>query len=479
MTTKKILTVGLRLASSQSTYASFDSKTSLLDWDIVLFRPDIDKVMRTGDEDYQGKPCLTDASSFALKECCEHWRREIKQAVETGKTVLVFLAPLEEVYVATGQKEYAGSGRNARMNRMVSLYSNYVSIPAFIDPVRVQGSSMKLVARNAEVLASYWDQFGGDSSYEVILTGEKVPACLVTKNGDKTVGALYRGNASGGVLLLLPDIDFSRDDFFKRKSDKIVWTPAAEQFASRMIGAAVALDRALRAGGEVTPEPTWAADAQFVLPTEPDLRTQLLEAGTQVEQAQKRKETVGEALKAAGAFRALLYEKGKPLERAVIDAVRLFGFTANPYKDSGSEFDVVFESPEGRLLGEAEGRDNNVVNIDKLRQLTTNIHEDLQRDNVSSPAKGVLFGNGFRLFPLAERSDPFTEKCKNVAASMGVALVFTPDLFPPVQYLLGTKDEDYSLACRLAIINAVGRVKFPDPPAPAASNGEVVVEGST
>ena len=55
------------------------------------------------------------------------------------------------------------------------------------------------------------------------------------------------------------------------------------------------------------------------------------------------------------------------------------GFVASPYKEANSEFDVVFESAEGRLLGEAEGKDSKAISVDKLRQLVMNIHEDLQR----------------------------------------------------------------------------------------------------
>ena len=94
-----------------------------------------------------------------------------------------------------------------------------------------------------------------------------------------------------------------------------------------------------------------------------------------------------------GRLRGLLFEKGKPLEEAIIEGLRKLGFTAEPFKDDGSEFDVVFESPEGRLIDEAEGKDNKAVNVDKLRQLQMNIHEDLLRDSVAEPAKPVLFGN--------------------------------------------------------------------------------------
>jgi hypothetical protein len=92
---------------------------------------------------------------------------------------------------------------------------------------------------------------------------------------------------------------------------------------------------------------------------------------------------------------------------------------------------------EGRLIGEAEGKDNKAVNVDKLRQLSMNIHEDLQREEVISPAKGVLFGNGYRLQPIAEREAAFTEKCVSAALTSSTSLVATADLFRAAQYLAG------------------------------------------
>jgi hypothetical protein len=497
MAVKKILTVGLQIASDQVESESFQSKTSLLDWDIILFRPDIDELAES-EEEYKGKPSLDDSESFKLKQCCEHWRREIKQAMDTGKTIIVFLAPLVEVFVDSGKREHSGTGRNRQTTRLVAPYSSYESIPAPLEQVVATGSSMKL-ARGADVIAPYWEAFGADSRYEVLLMNKDVPACILTKNGDKPAGAVYRSKSSSGALLLLPDLDFYRDEFFKGEEDdeevdaeggenaededdeddeeQPDWTSAAEQFAARLVGAVVAMDHALHATTEITPEPSWATEAGFRLPAEGELRTKLLEAEAQVEQAQKQKESIEESLRTAGSYRALLFEKGKPLENAIIEALGRLGFTANPYKDSESEFDVVFESREGRFIGEAEGKDSKAVNIDKLRQLAMNIQEDLLREETSSPAKGVLFGNGYRLQSLQDRADPFTDKCKTASSSMSLALVFTPDLFALVQYLLGVSDETYSQACRLAILNTVGRVTFPSPPAPVTPAAVEVREG--
>lgn len=279
---------------------------------------------------------------------------------------------------------------------------------------------------------------------------------------------MYRSKSSAGTLVLLPDMDFSPPNFTKRKGESEVWTPAAEQFAGAFTAAVVALDKALRSSSEVTPEPPWAATKKYALAPEAELRVQLLDAERHVEEAQRKKEELVESISVATMPRSLLYEKGKPLEAAIIHALTIFGFKAEPYKESDSEFDVVFESAEGRLIGEAEGKDCKAINIDKLRQLSMNIHEDLQREEISTPAKAVLFGNGFRLQEPAARPDPFTDKCYSAASTSSTALVSTADLFLAVQYLLANSDPVYASACRAALLSTVGRVVFPVPPTPPA-----------
>src|SRR3546814_15645959 len=81
---RRILTVGFELASPEIESTQFRSKVSLLDWDIVLFRPDIYEFVSHNDQ-FQGKPSLSDSVSFRLKECCEHWRRERSEGSRVGK----------------------------------------------------------------------------------------------------------------------------------------------------------------------------------------------------------------------------------------------------------------------------------------------------------------------------------------------------------------------------------------------------------
>lgn len=463
---KKILTVGFELASEVRA-EGFRSKISLLDWDIILFQPKIDEFIESFGTQYQGKPSLYDESSFALKESCAHWRREIKQAIEHGKTVIVFLPAVKEVFVDTGQRTFSGTGRNQKTTRIVEPYTNYSALPLSLNPVSASGSSMKLTAQGAAILAPFWTEFSSASEYKIILSTDVKGVCLTTKVGDKPVGAVIRAEKSSGALVLLPDIDFSQDDFFEEDEEgEQVWSSTAEQFSNRMIGAVAALDKALQSTTDITPEPTWASAPTYALTKEQGLRSELMEAERLLEAAQTQKEDAVERLRDAGRLRGLLYENGKPLEAAIIEALELMGFSAAPYKQGASEFDVVFECSEGRLLGEAEGKDNKAINIDKLRQLMMNIQEDLQRDEVSSPAKGVLFGNGYRLSEPHKRTQQFTEKCIAAAQSSNTALIATTDLYRSVQYISDNTDFEYSKLCREAILKGVGIIALPEPPNP-------------
>ncbi|MCP3941545.1 MAG: hypothetical protein GY710_08700 [Desulfobacteraceae bacterium] len=466
MAKKKIVSIGLELASDDVKYVDFSSNISLLDWDIILFKPFISDYIGYGDT-YQGKPSLSERGSFELKEHSEHWCREIKDAVDSDKVVFIFLDDLEEVYIDTGQREYSGTGRNKKTTRIVSLYDNYKSIPMNISPIRTNGKSMKLHQRGS-LLASYWKNFEKWSSYKIIISVKEFPGVIVTKNGDKPVGGIIKNKNSSGAVILLPDIDFYHDSFFveNEETGKQDWTKETCSFAAKIIKEAISINKAIKNDGNSTPEPEWSKSSKYDLDVEQKFKSKLLIFETKINELHKQKEKFSEQLKDAGRLRNLLYENGKPLEYAILDALSILGFTASQYRDSESEFDVVFECDEGRLIGEAEGKDRKAINIDKLRQLEMNILEDLDREGTKDTAKAVLFGNPQRFFDPKERDKPFTKKCLSAANRSSTALIFTPDLFRVTQYLSNNRNKRFATKCRKAILNTVGIVIFPVPPKP-------------
>ncbi|MBA7574308.1 hypothetical protein ES708_16113 [subsurface metagenome] len=459
---KNIIVIGTGLPHDELEFAYLHSKHSLLDYDISVFNPDISPFYGYQD-DYRGKPCLSDTNSVNLQEQLAHWRREILGAVTAGKTVFLLLNELQEVYVATGEKSYSGTGRNRQVTRHVTPYSNYALIPGGIDVVNSKGTSMTLCGKD-NVLATYWAELGPASEFRVLISGEGVRPLVITKTGNKTVGAYLRYKNAPGALFLLPYIDFEREDFTYVKRGKTYWTDKATQIGKQFVSAIVNVDKVYRQGGEVTPAPDWVAQEKFVLPKEQQIRSKLLTLETKIDILQKEKEQLQQTLAAETELKGLLYEKGKPLEAAILRSLKLIGFETSQYRDSESEFDIVFESKEGRLIGEAEGKDNKAVNIDKLRQLEMNIHEDFTRDEVKEMAKGALIGNAYRFLPPEDRSDFFTEKCLTAAKRSNIVLIKATDLFYVSRYLSAKVDKVFAKRCRQAILAAVGVVVFPNIP---------------
>lgn len=457
MAPKKLVSVGTDIYSNNIDSIDFNSNLTLLDWDIIVFRPDFSEMLDRS-ERYQGKISLDEHASFRLRERCEHWRREIKLAIDTGRTVIIYLDKLIEIFIDTGQRNYSGTGRNRHTTRIVDQYSNYVTIPYTLKPRNACGTSMKL-SPQATALTEYWAAFGKESRFEVTLLSSPPKSSITTKDGDLLVGGVY-GSESGGNLVALPMLDFYDDRFYS--GDKVI--KAGQVFGNRLVHSWIGIDSALRSETQVTAPPAWSEKIEYGLSSEPALRAKLIEAEKRLATAQKAKEKATDELKTAGFLRSLLFEKGPPLEKVIIHALTLLGFEAENYKDDESEFDVVFACTEGRLLGEAEGKDSKAISIEKLRQLAMNIHEDLQRDEVTAPAKGILFGNGYRLDPPQERGEQFTEKCVTSAISTGAGLVATVELFRAAQYVVDSGDQDYAKKCRELLIATKGIVQFPDTP---------------
>lgn len=463
---RTILSVGFEVPGGEIDEIELLSNRSLLDADIIVFQPGIPYTY--GGDTYLGKDCLSDDGSFRVREAMSHWRRELAEAVDAGKIVVLLLAEPEVVYAATGKKEWSGTGRNARATRIVEQLSAYAAVPTKWTHHAATGTEMTL-ASDARFFAPYWAEFARYSQYELYLESDTAKPLVRTKSGNRLVGAYV--TKGRGALVAIPTLELDNQAFVETRKvngkDEHFWTDSAKIFGKRFVGALVAMADALQAETSVTPQPDWATDDAYRLAAERVLEDSISAVTSQLAELDERKRQLEDQLTAAGDLRRLLFEQGKPLEAAVLDALRTLGFTAKPYKEGSSEFDAVFESAEGRFIGEVEGKDNRAINIDKFSQLERNLNADFAREDVDAYAKGVLFGNAYRLKPPDEREAPFTEKCLTAAARLGAALVRTSDLFEPCRYLRERPDEAYAKMCREALLNTSGSlVTFPTPPLP-------------
>ena len=432
--TKRVLTVGCRIPGGFGEHVSFDSRASLLDADFVLFCPPL--VLRTDN----------------LKHTIDHWNRELEDALDAGNTAFVLLSHYKEVTL--GRK---------------SVVANYDVLPYPIDVVRSTGTSMTL-NQGQSILGDYWQQFGAESRYLVHMTElNDFDPIVVTRHGDRVVGAIHRAENGSGALVALPWISLDREEFAyvpDGYDDSYTWSHEAVEWGRRYFETLSSLDDALKFRDSRTPTPLWAQSDAFKTGQEITLSEELGGIEARITRLNSKKEETEARIASAASLKSLVFEQGHELEGAVLQAMSLMGFEANSYRDADSEFDAVLECPEGRCIGEVEGRDNKAISIDKMRQLEVNILEDFERDEVSQLAKGVLFGNAFRLTPPPDRPvDHFTAKCMTAAERNGTALIRTCDLFEVAKALADNMDSDFAAACRRAILDAHGQVvEFPRPP---------------
>lgn len=238
-----------------------------------------------------------------------------------------------------------------------------------------------------------------------------------------------------------------------------------KEFGAKLLYVILEIDKSLNSGQNSTPAPRWVSEEMYKLSNEYKIVLEIEQISKEISLLEEKKKSLEINLCEEDSLRNLLFETGKPLEKAIIKALKIIGFNAEGYLDSDSEFDVVFSSKEGRFLGEAEGRDNKSINIGKLSQLERNILEDFEREGIEDHAKGVLFGNAYRLTEIEKRDEFFTKKCITGAQRAKVALIRTPDLFFVAKYLHEKDDQVYAELCRKAIFETESEiVKFPATP---------------
>jgi len=404
------------------------------------------------------KPSFTESGSFQLQRSAERWERELSVALEYGKTIFLILGKYQIGSVKTGRTEVKGR----TTIDYVRDYSNYEFLPAQL-PSMTAKSGTEIAFTGDPTFAIFWKELKNHLKYECYFNEKVQRPVFTTKTGERPIGAVF--NINKGHLVTLPLIDYDQKRFQKKRKGEFYWTTEAVKFGRTVVSILLDIDKALRSESIATPLPSWVANPSFVSPQETKLLKDIADANEKLRNIRSEEQSLQADLNRERQLKNLLFETGKPLEVAVMDALKALGYSAENYDDGELELDQVIVSPEGeRFIGECEGKDNSAVNIDKFRQLSENIQADLQTENVDKPAIGILFGNGFRLTAPQDRQDQFTQKCLS-SAKRGTILIRTMDLYPVVRYIRETNDQEYMRLCRDAILASLGSVvEFPVPP---------------
>ena len=464
---KEIKGIGFNIPSENEDYIELNSLSSLSEADVVIFNPSFEETNYSTHENFEnktfnGKPCYNHESSTEINEHCSHWLNEIKSYLNRGKTLFIILSEKKSFYIQTGRKEFSGTGKNRQTTNIVTDFSNYNFLPAIKELSYSVAHGNKIIA-NDSLFKNLLDSFSKYMSYETYLTSEtEFRTGLCTKNKDKILGGVIQ--ASGGQIVFLPKISFDIEEFWEEdKDENSYWTDEAIVIGKRFVQTILEIDSVLQKTSNKTPRPDWLNDNSYVLKKSAQISSNIEILRKKIAECNEKIQILQDELIESEKLNDLLFETGKPLEEAVICALKILGYTAENYNDGVLELDQVIISPEGtRYIGECEGKDNRAIDITKFRQLSDSLNEDFEREEIRNKAYGVLFGNPYRLFEPSKRTEFFTEKCLKGAERESIGLIKTIELYRVAKYLLENKDERFKKKCRETLLKGLGKViEFP------------------
>lgn len=469
---KRISNIGIDIPSNGDNYIRLDSNDSLSETDIAIFCPDFgntaystyDRTSFTGNDEYEGKKLYNKESSARIIDHTKHWKTEILHFVENGGTIVVVLSKKEDFYIYTGTKTFSGTGRNQKTTNHVTPYSNYDFLP--FSTIEFHSASGKSVFPNSNIVADLYRNCKDYLSFQTYIRSDKISnSIFTTKNKDRILGASLK--VKNGFVIFIPNISFDLPKFTKHneKTDKSTWTAEALKIGKIFINSIVELDKVLRKTVEKTPKPNWLQDATFDLKASEKTEELIKKNKSEILKRQKEVERLESVLEEQESLKDLLFETGKPLEQAVIKALKILGYKAENYNDGTLELDQIILSPEGeRFIGECEGKDTKDIDVSKFRQLLDGLNADFEKETVQERAFGLLFGNPQRLLNPNERTLSFTQKCITGAKRERIGLIKTSDLFIVCRHIIENNDTDFACKCRKTIVEQLGQlVVFPSP----------------
>ncbi|MDQ6433502.1 hypothetical protein RB623_05490 [Mesorhizobium sp. LHD-90] len=464
---KTIGTVNTEIAGIDD-YIEYLSDSSLRDYDIVVFDPTFPPLSRIYFNG--GGSCIDIDSTNKLKAAISHWRGEIRNALQSGKNVFVLLASSSDDQCATGYT----TPRKDQRNYNTSSINNYNSIPVKIEVSNTRGRRIKVSQSEYKGL---YESIKETVEYKAIIKSQLTKKLFLTNDNTEAVGGIMAFQEYTGHLILLPY--FNMSDMIEERNGEDVWTAGALKIGRAFTGQIVEIDKLLRSDVAGTPKPSWIENIPVPeIVTEIDHSISIIDK--EIEDLNNSRINKESEKLSFLRYQALLYENGKVLEESIEIALNILGYQVENFRNDDLEIDHILIGPSGlRMIGESEGKDNSAVDITKFRQLETNINEDFAREDIETPAKGILFGNAYRLTEPSMRASDFTSKCLTNSRRLGTALVRTRDLYNAVVYALNNPtDSEFKEKCRQAIELTVGDiVVFPLPASLTDSLTEEIDKG--
>jgi len=139
--------VGINTLFDDSDYDGFvsyeiEEGVSILDYDAVVIYADNLCGMFASNypEYYRGLLSLNEHRTNELETCYAVLKDQIVESLKKGRCVYILVGNNKNCYIDTGGRDVNGTGRNARITRIVKEFDAYGFLPVHVDSTEVHGS---------------------------------------------------------------------------------------------------------------------------------------------------------------------------------------------------------------------------------------------------------------------------------------------------------------------------------------------------
>ena len=198
-----------------------------------------------------------------------------------------------------------------------------------------------------------------------------------------------------------------------------------------------------------SPPPPWIE--KYSLPNENKNKAKIEELDKRISEFQKEKQKLEEEQINILKFKGLLFAKGKrTLEPLVRDAFKLMEFNVLDSDQYEEEYDLYIKEGNLTIIGEIEGTDSSLIDVDKYRQLLDYVEAELDK---GIKCKGILIGNAYRYKDPAERQNQFSNHAIKRCENQGFCRITTYQLYELVKKMLSGIEKSDLKKLREDIIN--------------------------
>lgn len=316
----------------------------------------------------------------------------------------------DNCYIYTGEKQYSGTGRNARQTNIVREFNAYSFLPIKLNVTEVVGERIDICCSSP-----YRDFFTNTrtcyyyASYFSVAENSTILGKI--KGTDKVVAAVIPYGS--GKIVLLPQI--YEEEEYKTED---VWKENGKKYLDSLFE----LNRRLKITDEEMDLPGWAQNIYIL-----DEKVKLKKQNTienKIAKLEKELDKERIAVQEVQKYKLLLTSSGTTLEEIVKQVLDELGFTILEAEKGRS--DIIAKYGEVAIVAEIKGVTKSAAEK-HAAQLEKWVAQYIEENEVSP--KGMLIVNGFCDMPLNERlEDVFPQQMLKYCVSRGHVLLTSTQL---------------------------------------------------